>query len=59
MTARLNFIKNLSWVGKYRKTNSRNGGIGMCMESNITVLDDNLFNSRQHIRTVVGAHATK
>jgi hypothetical protein len=46
MTARLNFIKKLSWVGKYRKTNSCNGGIGMCMESNITVLDDNLLNSK-------------
>ena len=41
-----NLSKNLSWVGKCRKTNSCKGGIGMCMKSNITVLDDNLLNSK-------------
>jgi len=30
--------KNLSWVGKCRKTNSCKGGIGMYMKSNITAL---------------------
>jgi hypothetical protein len=37
--------KNLSWVGKCRKISSCNGGIGM--KSNITVLDDNLLNSKE------------
>jgi hypothetical protein len=40
------FYKKIVVGCKYRKTNSCNGGIGMCMESNITVLDDNLLNSK-------------
>ena len=42
-----NLSKNLSWVGKCRKISSCKGGIGMCMKSNITVLDDNLLNSKE------------
>ena len=51
--------KNMSWVGKFRKTNSFKGGIGMCMKSNIAVLDDHLPNSNDdtlrlnHVKTAV------
>ena len=41
-----NLNQNFRWIGKCRSGDTKKGGIGICLRSSITVLDDNLINSQ-------------
>ena len=38
--------KDYQWIGKSRKGNKSKGGIGLCISRNLTVLDENLSNTK-------------
>ena len=38
--------KSYRWVGKCRKNGLKKGGVGLCLKSDIMILDDNLNNSQ-------------
>ena len=40
------FDKSYRWVGKCRKNGLKKGGVGLCLKSDIMILDDNLNNSQ-------------
>ena len=41
-----NLDNDYQWVGKCRKGNKSKGGIGLCVSRELTILDDNLTDSK-------------
>jgi hypothetical protein len=38
---------DFNWIGKCRTQSKGKGGIGICVNSDMTILDDNLINSQR------------